>query len=255
MRPTQLIAAAAALLLAGLIAPAAAQEPPGDAAEAQGPSPEVVSDGDAAASDEPIDAAANEGPQAEPTAAGAESEDARAEEPAGGIDWAGLVERAPAFLAVTHHAAVHLPIALWLFGALFVAIGVVVPSVRNQVPVACLIGGAITSVAAAASGWWYAEYSWGEPWAWGDGLGEFDDHLVKHRWVGVGLVIASVGLSIVAIVSQVRRSRRLGAFWRLGLVGLAVAVAWEGHLGGELIQGEGFLEEAFQEWIHPGAAE
>ena len=183
-----------------------------------------------------------------------EDEVAAEQEPiagAEGTDWAGLIERAPAFLALTHHAAVHMPIALWLFGAFFVVVGVVVPSLRNQIPVACLIGGAITSVAAVASGWWYAEYSWGEPWTWDDGFGDWSEHLVKHRWTGVALAFASLGLSIVAIISQVKKSRRLGVIWRLGLIGLAAAVAWEGHLGGELIQGEGFMEDAFEEWVNP----
>jgi hypothetical protein len=170
-------------------------------------------------------------------------------------DWAGLFERAPKFLALTHHAAVHLPIALWIFGAFFVVVGVVVPSWRTQIPLACLIGGALTSVAAVASGWWYADYEYGEPWAWGDGFGDWSEHLVKHRWLGFALAVASIGLSLLALVSRARESRRLGVVWRLGLILLAVAVAWEGHLGGELIHGEGFLEEAFQEWVSPEPAE
>ncbi|MEO0531850.1 MAG: hypothetical protein AAF266_14940 [Planctomycetota bacterium] len=176
------------------------------------------------------------------------------EEPATeGTDWAGLIERAPAFLALTHHAAVHLPIALWLFGALFVLVGVVVPSWRNQIPLACLIGGAVTSVAAAASGWWYAEHEYGDEWAWGDMIDRerLAEGIVQHRWIAVALVIASVILSVVALVSQAKKSRRLGFVWRVGLLLLAAVVAYEGHVGGELIMGEGFLEDAFQEWVNP----
>ncbi len=180
-----------------------------------------------------------------------------AEEEEASTDWAGLIERAPVFFSVTHHAVIHLPIALWLFGAFFVVVGLVIPSLKNQIPLACLIGGAITSVPAVLSGWWYAEHEWGDDWR------EFDwaslrengwsslEHITLHRWLGVALVFTSLLLSILAILSQRKQSRLLGLIWRVGLIGLALAVAWEGHLGGELIQGEGFLEEAFELWLHP----
>ncbi|QDT67795.1 hypothetical protein MalM25_06990 [Planctomycetes bacterium MalM25] len=196
--------------------------------------------------------------EADPTEAVAEEEsgeavsDELAEEPvAETTDWSGLMERAPAFIALTHHAAVHLPIALWLLGAFFVLVGLVAPSWRNQVPMACLLGGTATSIVAAASGWWYAAYEWGEEWAWGDGF-SLEEHLDKHRWTGVMLVIASLMLSILALISQAKegKAKKLAIFWRLGLLALAAAVAWEGHIGGEMIHGEGFLEEAFDVWIN-----
>jgi hypothetical protein len=183
-------------------------------------------------------------------------DEAEAEEPvATTTDWGGIIERAPTFFAKTHHAVVHLPIALWLFGAFFVVIGVVIPSWRTQIPLACLIGGAITSVAAVASGWWYAEFDYGAPWAWGDGFGDWSEHLTQHRWYGFALAAVSIVLSIVALISQARKSKGLGFIWRMGLIGLALAVAWEGHIGGEMIHGEGFLEEAFQEWVSPAPEE
>ncbi|TWT47698.1 hypothetical protein [Botrimarina hoheduenensis] len=183
-------------------------------------------------------------------------EESSPEEPIPGeVDWNGLIERSPAFLALMHHAAVHLPIALWLFGAFFVVLGVVAPSLRNQIPAACLIGGALSSVFAAASGWWYAEHEWGEPWDGATHLRDIDwsEQLTQHRWAGVALAIASCVLSLVAIISLARGSFRLGILWRIGLIGLALAVAWEGHIGGELIHGKGFLEEAYQAWINPDA--
>jgi hypothetical protein len=182
-------------------------------------------------------------------------EDDAVEPVASTTDWGGLISRAPAFLAKTHHAVVHLPIALWLFGAFFVVVGALIPSWRTQIPLACLIGGALTSVAAVASGWWYAEFDYGEPWAWGDGFGDWSEHLVRHRWYGFGLAAVSIVLSLIALISQARRSAGLGVIWRLGLIGLALGVAWVGHLGGEIIHGPGFLEEAFQEWVNPAAEE
>lgn len=208
--------------------------------------------GDAEPTAEEVEESAEDSEDVEEEAA----DETEADEPvAPATDWGGLVSRAPAFFAKTHHAVVHLPIALWVFGALFVVIGAVIPSWRTQIPLACLIGGALTSVAAVASGWWYAEFDYGEPWAWGDGFGDWSEHLVQHRWYGFGLAAISILLSLIALISQARKSTGLGVVWRLGLIGLALAVAWEGHIGGEMIHGEGFLEEAFQEWVQPAAEE
>ncbi|WP_146441886.1 hypothetical protein [Botrimarina colliarenosi] len=271
-------AAALALATAALAQDPAAQvldEPAVDTPTAEAPaaeapvaqSPEPMAD-EPTPPDEPV--ASDDVPPVEPEA-NADTADPAEDEPldagdvdeedamdadspaAAGTDWNGLVERAPAFFALTHHAAVHLPIALWAFGAFFVVIGAVVPSWRTQIPLACLIGGALTAVAAVASGWWYAAYEYGEPWAWGDGFGDWSEQLVKHRWTGFALAVASIGLSLVALISQARQSRGMGVFWRLGLIALALAVAWEGHIGGELIHGEGFLEDGFQQWVNPEA--
>lgn len=184
-----------------------------------------------------------------------EEDEATEEETA--TDWAGLIERAPVFFSITHHAVIHMPIALWVFGAFFVVVGVVIPSLKNQIPLACLIGGAITSIPAVLSGWWYADHEWGDDWS------DFDwanlrengwrdlELITQHRWIGVALIAASLLLSIIALIGYRKQSRLLGFIWRVGLIGLALAVAWEGHIGGELIQGEGFLEEAFELWLHP----
>lgn len=218
-----------------------AVEPSTDDAASEPPGTEPASD-DSASDEPPVEDAAAAAPDADDSDASA-------------TDWSGLIERAPAFLALTHHAAVHLPIALWLFGAFFVVIGVVAPSLRNQIPLACLVGGAVTSVAATASGWWYAGYEWGEPWDCTVGVGDIDwsEQLTQHRWTGVALVAASCVLSVLAVISVNRQGWKLAWFWRLGLIALAAAVAWEGHIGGELIHGEGFLEEAFIEWVSPAA--
>lgn len=230
--------------------PAADEAPPTEeAAEPMGEPEEL----DASLEENAVEIPAEDADETADEDESEDDEDDDTEAAPAGTDWGGLFERAPAFLAKTHHAAVHLPIALWLFGAFFVLIGLVVPSWRNQVPLACLIGGALTSVAAVASGWWYAEYEWGEAWAWGDGVGDWSEHLVKHRWTGFLLALSSIVLSILALISQAKKSKSLGAVWRVGLLLLAAAVAWEGHVGGELIQGEGFLEEAFQEWVNPEA--
>lgn len=235
---------------------APAEEPP--VAEAEAPEAQPAAEEEATTeveipAEEP-EAAPEEEPAAEePAGEPATEEEAVEEEAPAGTDWAGLIERAPAFFALTHHAAVHLPIALWLLGAFFVLVGLVAPSWRNQVPLACLIGGALTSVAAAASGWWYAEHEYADEWAWGDMVDSerLTEGLVQHRWLAVVLVVASVVLSVIALISQRRQSKWLGFVWRVGLLLLAAGVSYEGHIGGELIHGEGFLEEAFETWVTP----
>ena len=157
-----------------------------------------------------------------------------------------LLERFPEFGAVMHSAAVHLPIGLWLFGAMFVVIGVVVPSLRNQIPVACLIGGALFSIFAVLTGWWVAEFEYASDWQEID----WEDHIVKHRWAAIGAMVSSIILSIMAIASQRSHSRFWGFVWRVGFIALAVFVAWIGHLGGEIMKGEGFFEDALELWLN-----
>lgn len=242
-------------------APAESEPAPTEGPATEEPAAEETAPSEPEAPEEPVDppaedaaeesVAAEEAEPAEPAAEDESDEPAEEEPVAAGTDWAGLMDRAPAFIALTHHAAVHLPIALWLTGAFFVLVGIVAPSWRNQVPMACLLGGTVTSIAAAASGWWYAKYEYGEDWVWGDGF-SFAEHLDKHRWTGVMLVVASLVLSLLALISQAKKgkAKKLAIFWRLGLLALAAAVAWEGHIGGEMIHGEGFLEEAYDVWIN-----
>ena len=186
-------------------------------------------------------AAAPEASEAEPE--GGAAEEAEAAEP---TDWRGLMERLPALMSVMHSAAVHLPIALWLFGAMFVVIGAVAPSLRNQVPIACLVGGAIFSIFAVLTGWWCAEYEYAADW------NDFDweETLVVHRWSAIGTMAASFVLSLMALTNLRRKSAAVGFLWRIGLIALAVAVGWVGHLGGELIKYEGFFEEALEIWLN-----
>lgn len=234
-------------------APAAEESTPDDSAEEPAEEPATAPEPDTADDDtndddtNENDAEKSDDADADESDDVAEAEDAAAAKP--GRNWGALARNSPKFLGLLHHAAVHLPIALWLFGALFVVIGVFAPSLRTQIPLASLLLGTVTAVAATATGWWYAEHNWGETWTWGDGFGDFSEHLVKHRWTAVALLFSASVLSLLAIISQAKRSKALGVVWRVGLLCLAAGVAWEGHIGGELIHGEGFLEDAFQEWV------
>ncbi|MDA8746480.1 hypothetical protein N9N28_17795, partial [Rubripirellula amarantea] len=64
-----------------------------------------------------------------------------------------LVGRAWAAQGFLHPATVHFPIALLLLGGGFVVLGWKWPAVGTQIPLACLLIGALTSIAATAMGW------------------------------------------------------------------------------------------------------
>lgn len=173
-----------------------------------------------------------------------ETVEAAEEDPSASI--AELIGRFPELGAVMHSAAVHMPIALWVFGGLFVVIGWVKRSWADQIPLACLIGGALFSVGAVATGWWVGEYEWGSDWREVD----WEETIVQHRWSAVSAMALSFVLSLIAIVNQWKQSASLGFIWRAGLLALAVWIAWIGHLGGELMKGEGFFEEALEMWLN-----
>lgn len=173
-----------------------------------------------------------------------ETDEAAEEEPSASIG--ELIGRFPELGAVMHSAAVHMPIALWVFGGLFVVIGWVKRSWADQIPLACLIGGALFSVGAVATGWWVGEYEWGSDWREVD----WEETIVQHRWSAVSAMALSFVLSLIAIVNQWKQSASLGFIWRAGLLALAVWIAWIGHLGGELMKGEGFFEEALEMWLN-----
>ncbi|MGL4511692.1 MAG: DUF2231 domain-containing protein [Lacipirellulaceae bacterium] len=193
------------------------------------------------------EAAADAAPDEDATDDDEATEEEADEEAPAATDWGGVAERAPAFFGVLHPAVVHLPIALWLVGAVWLFVGLVVPSWSYQVPVVCLWLGMITSIPSVLTGWWFADENGYEGWREWD----WESVTVQHRWLGVALVLASMVLCVLSIVAARKQSRVWGFAWRAGLIALALGVAFEGHLGGELVHGEGFLEEAFEAWVNP----
>ena len=161
-------------------------------------------------------------------------------------DYGALISRSPQFLAVTHPAVIHFPIALWVLGALFVVIGLVVPTWRQQIPMACLLIGTAGAIVASLTGWWYADLQGYAEWNEID----WDDTLCRHRWIGVAMSIVALFVSLLALYSAKAESWFGGFLWRTGLILLALVACFEGHIGGELIHSTS-IEEAFVEWINP----
>jgi hypothetical protein len=152
------------------------------------------------------------------------------------------MERIWAFQGFLHPATVHFPIALLLFGALFVVLGWKWPTVGTQIPLACLLLGAPTALAATLMGWSFATQQGYGGWATID----FDSEVFWHRWSGVIVSVLSVLFALVALVSLSKQKSKLNVIWKGGLLVLALMIGMVGHQGGELSYGHDFYPKAFR---------
>lgn len=155
---------------------------------------------------------------------------------------APLSYRIWAFQGYFHPATVHFPIALLVIGGLFVVLGLKWPVLGTQIPLACLLLGGATAVIASLMGWSFATQR-GFP-SYAAGL---DEEINMHRWSGIAVAVASVVLSIIAVIAVRRESVGLNRLWKGGLLLVALAVGLVGHQGGELTYGTGFYPKAFEQ--------
>ncbi|MFG0289038.1 MAG: c-type cytochrome domain-containing protein [Rhodopirellula sp. JB044] len=153
----------------------------------------------------------------------------------------GLVARVWSFQGFLHPATVHFPIALLLVGALFVVLGWKWPAIGTQIPLACLLIGAASSIAATMMGWSFSvEKGYG---SWN--RFDFDAEIFWHRWSAVVVTVSATVLSVIALMSQRNSSPKLTATWKIGLLLVAGLVGAVGHQGGELTYGKAFYPKAF----------
>lgn len=142
-----------------------------------------------------------------------------------------------------HPATVHFPIALFTLGAGFVVLSVKWPVLGKQIPLACLLLGALSSVAATLMGWALApELGYGSNWSIMDWGKEVD----AHRWSAVVVTIFSSVLAIIALVAIRKDSKKLTKVWKIGLVVCAGMVGAVGHQGGEMSYGKDFYPRALR---------
>lgn len=154
----------------------------------------------------------------------------------------GLVGRVWAFQGFLHPATVHFPIALLLLGALFVVLGWKWPVIGTQIPMACLLIGAATSIVATTMGWSFSmEKGYG---SWN--RFDFDAEIFWHRWSAVIVTVLSTIFAIVALMSLKQENPRLTSVWKIGLLLVAGMVGAVGHQGGELTYGKDFYPKAFR---------
>lgn len=151
----------------------------------------------------------------------------RGHEPsAGSHESVGNSEGLVGILKQLHPATVHFPIALFLLAAIaegFVMArreGSIEPAIRVMV-----YGGAAGAVLAVLFGWIHTGLWFGG-----------DKAMQLHRWNG--MLIAVLGLALVAIVRRPPKSRTL---LRFGLFVMAALILFQGFLGGELAHGPDHL--------------
>ncbi len=142
-----------------------------------------------------------------------------------------------------HPATVHFPIALLTVGALFVVLGWKWPSIGTQIPLACLLLGAASSVVATLMGWAFApEQGYGGGWTSFD----WDREVDVHRWSGVIVSIVSCLFALVALVALWKDSPGMNKAWKIGLLLCAGMVGAVGHQGGEMSYGADFYPKAWR---------
>jgi len=150
-----------------------------------------------------------------------------------------------------HPMLVHFPIALLLVAGVVELFRFVT---RREQPSAlafgCLVFGALGAAAAAGSGWLYAEH---------DPPGRRVAELLEwHRWTAVVCAAAAL-LAIPAAL--LRRGAEGGArvwIYRVLISVAVVGAGGAGHLGGELVYGEGYALEPLADhydWGETGADE
>lgn len=146
-----------------------------------------------------------------------------------------------------HPLFVHFPIGL-VFAAAAIEVWRAVrrePGMHPATP-ALLVAAAITAVASTASGWFNAAHEYAN---------EQTDALFWHRWIGT--LSAAILVAVAALAWRARRADVLGSgqtAGRLGALVAALLVAVAGHIGGELVRGEGYVLEGFARRVQPAPA-
>ncbi len=128
-------------------------------------------------------------------------------------------------------------------GALFVVLGWIWPSVGTQIPLACLLLGAVSAVVATLMGWAFApEQGYGSGW----NLLDWDREVDVHRWSGAIVSVASSVFAIIALLAIWKDSPSLTKTWKIGLLVCAGMVGAVGHQGGEMSYGADFYPKAWR---------
>ncbi len=156
-----------------------------------------------------------------------------------------LLERVWAAQGFLHPATVHFPIALLMLGAGFVVLGWKWPSLGTQIPLACLLIGSVSAVAASVMGFSFATEKGYGSWDRFDAA-IMDREVFWHRWSGVIVAMLSTGFAIVALISLNGHRPRLTATWKIGLLVCAAIVGAVGHQGGEMTYGKDLYPKALR---------
>ena len=147
-------------------------------------------------------------------------------------------------LGSLHPAVVHLPIGLLLAAGLFAFLSLRGNFVMSDCAYYCLWLGAIGSVAACATGWFFSDMSgYGTVDELADVLDQ-DNAMFWHRITGIAATVFAVILALFAANSR-NKDPDDGLMWKLALILLACAIGFVGHKGGELTHGEDHYADVF----------
>ncbi|WP_157665100.1 DUF2231 domain-containing protein [Mariniblastus fucicola] len=142
-----------------------------------------------------------------------------------------------------HPALVHLPIGLLLASGLFAFLSLRGNFVMSDCAYYCLWLGAIGSVFACASGWFFSEMEgYGTVKEVADVLDQ-DNAMFWHRITGLGASVFAVILALFAASSR-NKDPDDGIMWKLAAILLACGIGYVGHEGGELHYGEDHYKDA-----------
>lgn len=155
------------------------------------------------------------------------------------------------FFGRMHPVLVHFPIALLVVAAIVEFWRLLVARLDRPTPFSstAIAFAAIAALLASSTGWLNAEHE----------SAEEGRTLFLHRWLGIAVVVLSLGLLLVAAQARSASSRREPSramtIFRLGLFGTAILVGAVGHLGGEMVYGENYLMKAWPSGDDEGDAE
>jgi len=145
-----------------------------------------------------------------------------------------------------HMVALHFPIAILILASVVVLWSMI----RNKaghdryerVPGLGLIAvGALSAIAVAAMGWVYAG-------------GEFQDvsgDLTLHRWLGIATASVATAALIAGLLTRKVPGKGIKKIYLASVLLASALVGLTGHIGGELVQGEGFLTKPLLDFYFP----
>ena len=106
----------------------------------------------------------------------------------------------------------------------------------------CLWVGALGSIAACVTGWFYSPMEHQGDVAVLADLWDMTQDVFLHRTWALGCSVAALILAMMAMSTRARDPDD-GTLWKLGTICLAAAIGWTGHLGGELTYGKAHYKE------------
>ncbi|MFT7462879.1 MAG: putative membrane protein [Pseudohongiellaceae bacterium] len=154
----------------------------------------------------------------------------------------GLWEATAPVIAHLHPALVHFPIGLLVLAAVLdLTAALFGRKTRSPAARACLLWGTLGAAAAAGSGWIYADL---EP-----PSRLLEETLRNHRWVGIAALSTAALSWLLYLMSRGGERSGPRRLSRVVLFACLVLVSLGGHLGGDMVYGEAYLEKPVEDLL------